>query len=140
MTTHYYRVYKISYSSSYGLILFAKKKKKTELSRAVFLTWHGAASCEVFARGQILYVLSPQLTMGPYCYLIFCTICLTVALYTIFVIPETRNKTFVEISQMFASMNKISKEELSSNGQLKLSVMNGYGTVGHRGQKQGHGP
>lgn len=90
--------------------------------------------------GQILYVLSPQLTMGPYCYLIFCAICLSVALYTVFVIPETRNKTFVEISQMFASMNKISKEELSSNGQLKLSVMNGYGTVGHRGQKQGHGP
>lgn len=123
-----------------ALFYLQNKRKKTELSRAVFLTWHGTASCEVFAPGQILYVLSPQLTMGPYCYLIFCTICLTVALYTIFVIPETRNKTFVEISQMFASMNKISKEELSSNGQLKLSVMNGYGTVGYRGQKQGHGP
>ncbi|KAL3067324.1 solute carrier family 2 member 15b [Trematomus bernacchii] len=71
-----------------------------------------------------------EMTMGPYCYLIFCTICLGVALYTIFVIPETKNKTFMEISQMFAAKNNILEEELTSNGHLKMAEMNGYGTLG----------
>ncbi|KAM7009889.1 solute carrier family 2 member 15b [Tautogolabrus adspersus] len=66
---------------------------------------------------------------GPYCYLIFCAICLGVAVYTIFIIPETKNKTFMEISQMFAVKNNILKEELTSNGLLKLAMMNGYGTL-----------
>ncbi|XP_010732510.2 solute carrier family 2 member 15b [Larimichthys crocea] len=72
-----------------------------------------------------------EIATGPYCYLIFCSICLGVALYVIFIIPETKNKTFMEISQMFAARNNILIEELTSNGHLKLSVMNGYGTVGH---------
>uniref|UniRef100_A0A8C2W8V9 Solute carrier family 2 member 15b n=1 Tax=Cyclopterus lumpus TaxID=8103 RepID=A0A8C2W8V9_CYCLU len=66
---------------------------------------------------------------GPYCYLIFCAICLGVAVYTIFVIPETKNKTFMEISQLFAAKNNILEEELTSNGHLKMALMNGYGTV-----------
>ncbi|XP_074546478.1 solute carrier family 2 member 15b [Halichoeres trimaculatus] len=70
-----------------------------------------------------------EIAMGPYCYLIFCAICLGVALYTIFIIPETKNKTFMEISQMFATKNDILKEELTSNGLLKLAMMNGYGTL-----------
>ncbi|TNM85934.1 hypothetical protein fugu_008205 [Takifugu bimaculatus] len=71
-----------------------------------------------------------EISMGPYCYLIFCGICLGVALYTFFIIPETRNKTFMEISQMFATNNNIDKEELTSNGHLNLTTMNGYGTLG----------
>ncbi|KAK5866497.1 hypothetical protein PBY51_020685 [Eleginops maclovinus] len=71
-----------------------------------------------------------EMTMGPYCYLIFCTICLGVALYAIFIIPETKNKTFLEISQMFATKNNILEEELTSNGHLKMAMMNGYGTLG----------
>ncbi|XP_054460305.1 solute carrier family 2 member 15b [Anoplopoma fimbria] len=66
---------------------------------------------------------------GPYCYLIFCVVCFGVAIYTIFVIPETKNKTFMEISQMFAAKNKIIEEELTSNGHLKMAMMNGYGTL-----------
>uniref|UniRef100_A0AAQ4RZZ5 Solute carrier family 2 member 15b n=1 Tax=Gasterosteus aculeatus aculeatus TaxID=481459 RepID=A0AAQ4RZZ5_GASAC len=66
---------------------------------------------------------------GPYCYLIFCVICLGVAVYTIFVIPETKNKTFMEISQMFAAKNNIPEEELTSNAHLKMAMMNGYGTL-----------
>lgn len=77
----------------------------------------------------------PQLATGPYCYLIFCAICLGVAAYTFFIIPETRNKTFMEISQMFACKNNILEEELTSNGNLKMSHMNGYGTLGHRDVK-----
>ncbi|XP_061736921.1 solute carrier family 2 member 15b isoform X2 [Nerophis ophidion] len=76
-----------------------------------------------------------ELATGPYCYLIFCAICLGVATYTFFIIPETKNKTFMEISQMFASKNDILEEELTSNGHLKMSQMNGYGTLGHHGIK-----
>ncbi|XP_072319956.1 solute carrier family 2, facilitated glucose transporter member 5-like [Eucyclogobius newberryi] len=71
-----------------------------------------------------------EMDMGPYCYLIFCVICLGVALYTALIIPETRNKTFMEISQMFASRNNILEDELISEGHLKMALMNGYGTDG----------
>lgn len=70
-----------------------------------------------------------ELAMGPFCYLIFCAICLGVALYIAFIVPETKNKTFMEISQMFASRNNLLEEELTPNGQLKLTMMNGYGTL-----------
>ncbi|XP_028264390.1 solute carrier family 2 member 15b [Parambassis ranga] len=70
-----------------------------------------------------------EMATGPYCYLIFCVICLGVAFYTACIIPETRNKTFMEISQMFASRNKILEDELISNGHLKMTMMNGYGTL-----------
>ncbi|XP_029292003.1 solute carrier family 2 member 15b isoform X2 [Cottoperca gobio] len=76
-----------------------------------------------------------EATMGAYCYLLFCTVCLGVAVYAIFIIPETKNKTFMEISQMFASKNEIPEEELNSNGHLKMAVMNGYGTLGLHNQK-----
>ncbi|KAM6942342.1 solute carrier family 2 member 15b [Lycodopsis pacificus] len=66
---------------------------------------------------------------GPYCYLIFCVVCLGVAVYTSFVIPETKNKTFMEISQMFAARNNILEEDLTSNGHLKMAMRNGYGTL-----------
>lgn len=78
---------------------------------------------------------SLQEATGPYCYLIFCAICFGVAIYAIFIIPETKNKTFLEISQMFASRNKIPSEELASNGHLKMALMNGYGTLGIREEK-----
>lgn len=77
----------------------------------------------------ILIVLLFQIATGPYCYLIFCAICLGVAVYSIFVIPETKNKTFMEISQMFASRNNILEEELVTTDHLKMSLMNGYGAL-----------
>lgn len=82
-----------------------------------------------------LCLLTPQIATGPYCYLIFCAICLGVAVYTIFIIPETKNKTFVEISEMFAAKNNILKEELTSNGHLKMAFMNGYGTLSKQDEK-----
>uniref|UniRef100_A0A6Q2ZJM9 Major facilitator superfamily (MFS) profile domain-containing protein n=1 Tax=Esox lucius TaxID=8010 RepID=A0A6Q2ZJM9_ESOLU len=48
-----------------------------------------------------------QMSAGSYCYLVFCSVCLGVAVYVFFVIPETKNKTFVEISQMFASKEAV---------------------------------
>ncbi|CAN0179611.1 unnamed protein product [Bubo scandiacus] len=44
-----------------------------------------------------------QMSAGAFCYLVFCSICLLVALYVYLVIPETRNKTFMEISHIFAT-------------------------------------
>ncbi|KAK9539743.1 hypothetical protein VZT92_002244 [Zoarces viviparus] len=69
---------------------------------------------------------------GPYCYLIFCAVCLGEAVYTVFVIPETKNKTFMEISQMFAARNNIPEEDLTSNGHLKMAMRNGYGTLSEK--------
>ncbi|NXJ90752.1 GTR9 protein, partial [Corythaixoides concolor] len=43
-----------------------------------------------------------QMSAGAFCYLIFCSICLLVALYVYLVVPETKNKTFKEISRIFA--------------------------------------
>ncbi|KAF1562922.1 Solute carrier family 2, facilitated glucose transporter member 9, partial [Eudyptes chrysocome] len=43
-----------------------------------------------------------QMSAGAFCYLVFCSICLLVALYIYLVIPETKNKTFMEISHIFA--------------------------------------
>ncbi|NXL82148.1 GTR9 protein, partial [Leptocoma aspasia] len=43
-----------------------------------------------------------QMSAGAFCYLVFCGVCLLVALYVYLVIPETRNKTFMEISHIFA--------------------------------------
>lgn len=72
-----------------------------------------------------------QMSAGAFCYLVFCGVCVGVALYVYFVVPETKNKTFVEISQMFALKNRreIEKEPLAIADQLSLKKMNGYGSV-----------
>uniref|UniRef100_A0A8C0G8V8 Major facilitator superfamily (MFS) profile domain-containing protein n=1 Tax=Chelonoidis abingdonii TaxID=106734 RepID=A0A8C0G8V8_CHEAB len=44
-----------------------------------------------------------QMSAGAFCYLVFCGVCVLVALYVYLIIPETKNKTFVEISQIFAT-------------------------------------
>ncbi|NWQ72822.1 GTR9 protein, partial [Columbina picui] len=43
-----------------------------------------------------------QMSTGAFCNLIFCGICFLVALYVYFIVPETKNKTFMEISHIFA--------------------------------------
>ncbi|KAL6487126.1 hypothetical protein MHYP_G00037520 [Metynnis hypsauchen] len=71
-----------------------------------------------------------QMSAGSYCYLVFSSVCLAVAIYVFFVIPETKNKTFVEISQMFATKEAVVESQaLSQPDQLKLKKMNGYGTL-----------
>uniref|UniRef100_A0A6Q2ZNQ6 Solute carrier family 2, facilitated glucose transporter member 5 n=1 Tax=Esox lucius TaxID=8010 RepID=A0A6Q2ZNQ6_ESOLU len=71
-----------------------------------------------------------QMSAGAYCYLVFFGVCMAVAVYVFFIIPETKNKTFVEISQMFAAMNGTLEEESTELGHnLKLTKMNGYGAI-----------
>ncbi|KAM6216897.1 solute carrier family 2, facilitated glucose transporter member 5 [Rhynchocyon petersi] len=58
-----------------------------------------------------------QVGMGAYSFIIFGIICLLTTVYTFFIVPETKAKTFMEINQIFTKMNKVSevypeKEEL----------------------------
>uniref|UniRef100_A0A8C9G9X4 Solute carrier family 2, facilitated glucose transporter member 5 n=1 Tax=Pavo cristatus TaxID=9049 RepID=A0A8C9G9X4_PAVCR len=41
----------------------------------------------------------PQMSTGAFSYLVFCGVCLLVALYVYLIVPETKNKTFMEISR-----------------------------------------
>ncbi|KAJ8250333.1 hypothetical protein COCON_G00222550 [Conger conger] len=71
-----------------------------------------------------------QMSAGAYCYLVFAAVCLAVATYVFFIIPETKNKTFMEISQMFASKEAIMESQgVGISDQLRLRKMNGYGTL-----------
>ncbi|XP_076830460.1 solute carrier family 2 member 15a isoform X1 [Brachyhypopomus gauderio] len=71
-----------------------------------------------------------QMSAGSYCYLVFCSVCLAVAVYVFFIIPETKNKTFVEISQMFATKEAlVESQALNQMDQLQLKKMNGYGAL-----------
>lgn len=72
------------------------------------------------------------MSAGSYCYLVFATICLAVAVYVYVVIPETKNKTFMEISRMFSRKEPVVETQgLMSVDQLRLKKMNGYGGVEH---------
>ncbi|XP_024916771.1 solute carrier family 2 member 15a [Cynoglossus semilaevis] len=69
-----------------------------------------------------------QRSAGSYCYLVFATICLSVAVYVYIVLPETKNKTFMEISRMFSKKGSVLETQaLVHVDQLKLKKMNGYG-------------
>ncbi|XP_018880803.4 solute carrier family 2, facilitated glucose transporter member 9 isoform X2 [Gorilla gorilla gorilla] len=47
-----------------------------------------------------------QKSLDTYCFLVFATICITGAIYLYFVLPETKNRTYAEISQAFSKRNK----------------------------------
>ncbi|XP_012726091.2 LOW QUALITY PROTEIN: solute carrier family 2, facilitated glucose transporter member 1a [Fundulus heteroclitus] len=44
--------------------------------------------------------------LGPYSFIIFSAICLVTLIYIWMVVPETKSKTFLEVSLMFAKRNK----------------------------------
>nr|XP_056706033.1 solute carrier family 2, facilitated glucose transporter member 9-like [Euleptes europaea] len=68
-----------------------------------------------------------QMSAGAFSYLVFCGICLLVALYVYFIIPETKNKTFMEISHIFASRHSFS----GLPDSVKMVKFNGYGALGN---------
>ncbi|AWP14556.1 putative solute carrier family 2 facilitated glucose transporter member 9-like [Scophthalmus maximus] len=69
---------------------------------------------------------------GSYCYLVFATVCLSVAVYVYVVIPETKGKTFMEISRMFSKKEAVPETQgLIHVDHLKLKKMNGYGGMEH---------
>eukprot|EP00062_Callorhinchus_milii_P027661 gi/632991230/ref/XP_007884533.1/ PREDICTED: solute carrier family 2, facilitated glucose transporter member 9-like [Callorhinchus milii] len=65
-----------------------------------------------------------QRSAGAYCYLVFSVICCLVAAFAHFIIPETRNKTFMEISQMFSG-----RPTAEGQPQVRLRTFKGYGTL-----------
>uniref|UniRef100_H3CII0 Solute carrier family 2, facilitated glucose transporter member 5 n=1 Tax=Tetraodon nigroviridis TaxID=99883 RepID=H3CII0_TETNG len=56
--------------------------------------------------------------LGAYSFIVFCVVCLLTLVYIWLVVPETKNKTFLEICQMFASRNKV--EIKLGDGELPL--------------------
>ncbi|KAK6493563.1 solute carrier family 2 [Huso huso] len=57
-----------------------------------------------------------QGAFGAFCFMVFAATCMAGAVFLYFVLPETKGKTFVEISQSFAKINRvavsITKEEM----------------------------
>lgn len=50
-----------------------------------------------------IYLFFPQIGLQHYCFLVFFVVCLSVGIYIIIVLPETKNKSFVEIQKEFQS-------------------------------------
>ncbi|NXL90276.1 GTR5 protein, partial [Alectura lathami] len=53
-----------------------------------------------------LVFLYMEAGLGAYCFLIFCAVCLMSVIYIFFIVPETKNKTFMEINRIMARRNK----------------------------------
>ncbi|CAM4584638.1 solute carrier family 2, facilitated glucose transporter member 9-like isoform X1 [Lepidochelys kempii] len=67
-----------------------------------------------------------QMSAGAFCYLVFCGVCVLVALYVYIVIPETKNKTFMEINQIFATRHPFLA---APAGAVKMVPLGGYGAL-----------
>ncbi|KAM6330149.1 solute carrier family 2, facilitated glucose transporter member 5-like [Podargus strigoides] len=67
-----------------------------------------------------------QMSAGAFCYLLFCGVCLLVALYVYLIIPETKNKTFMEISHIFTTRHSFLSIPAHLIGMVKLD---GYGAL-----------
>ncbi|XP_061762463.1 solute carrier family 2, facilitated glucose transporter member 11-like isoform X3 [Nerophis ophidion] len=68
-------------------------------------------------------MIFPFIVIGlqQYCFLVFMGICATVALYIFFFIPETKNKTFLEIQNEFKSRNKKKGSSTAASGMTLLA-------------------
>ncbi|NXO37160.1 GTR5 protein, partial [Locustella ochotensis] len=58
-----------------------------------------------------LVFLYMEAGLGPYSFLIFCAVCVASMIYIFFVVPETKNKTFMEINRIMAKRNKVEIHE-----------------------------
>ncbi|NWI72417.1 GTR5 protein, partial [Dryoscopus gambensis] len=58
-----------------------------------------------------LVFLYMEAGLGPYSFLIFCAICVATMLYIFLIVPETKNKTFMEINRIMAKRNKVEIQE-----------------------------
>lgn len=56
------------------------------------------------------YVVYPQIGLKQYCFLVFLAVCALVATYIVLIVPETKNKTFLEIQNVFQSTDKRSAD------------------------------
>lgn len=63
-----------------------------------------------------------QEKLQSYAFLVFVVICILGSVYLYFVLPETKNKTFMDISQSFAKINKTPVPSPSQEMELVLSI------------------
>lgn len=66
-----------------------------------------------------------QEALQTYAFLVFVVVCLIASVFLFFILPETKNKTFVEISQSFAKINKVSDIKPSQEMEDVLSFKPG---------------
>uniref|UniRef100_A0A7N6BDC5 Solute carrier family 2, facilitated glucose transporter member 5 n=1 Tax=Anabas testudineus TaxID=64144 RepID=A0A7N6BDC5_ANATE len=62
-----------------------------------------------------------QEALQSFAFLVFVVVCTLGAIYLYFVLPETKNKTFMDISQSFAKINKIPLPSPAQEMELVLS-------------------
>lgn len=58
-----------------------------------------------------LVFLYMEAGLGSFSFLIFCAICVATLVYIFFIVPETKNKTFMEINRIMAKRNKVEIQE-----------------------------
>ncbi|XP_055500593.1 solute carrier family 2, facilitated glucose transporter member 9 isoform X1 [Leucoraja erinacea] len=63
-----------------------------------------------------------QTGLGAFCFLLFAVICLLGSLYLYIVLPETKNKTFAQIYQEFAKINKVVKNDIEHEVEQSLPM------------------
>ncbi|XP_059820809.1 solute carrier family 2, facilitated glucose transporter member 9 isoform X3 [Hypanus sabinus] len=63
-----------------------------------------------------------QSGLGTFCFLLFAAICLLGSVYLCLVLPETKNKTFAQICQSFAKINKMPKQESRQMTEMETEL------------------
>ncbi|XP_073323909.1 solute carrier family 2, facilitated glucose transporter member 9 isoform X2 [Pagrus major] len=63
-----------------------------------------------------------QAKLQSFAFLVFVVVCILGSIYLYFVLPETKNKTFMDISQSFAKINKIPVPAPAQEMELVLSM------------------
>ncbi|XP_045079264.1 solute carrier family 2, facilitated glucose transporter member 9 [Coregonus clupeaformis] len=63
-----------------------------------------------------------QESLQTYAFLVFVVVCVLGAVYLYFVLPETKNKTFVDISQSFAKINKVPLDDKEMEDELAIKA------------------
>ncbi|XP_055765980.1 solute carrier family 2, facilitated glucose transporter member 9 isoform X1 [Salvelinus fontinalis] len=63
-----------------------------------------------------------QESLETYAFLVFLVVCVLGAVYLYFILPETKNKTFMDISQSFAKINKVPLGDKEIENELAIKA------------------
>ncbi|XP_061107973.1 solute carrier family 2, facilitated glucose transporter member 9 [Conger conger] len=63
-----------------------------------------------------------QEALDTFAFMVFLVVCALGAVFLYFILPETKNKTFMEISESFAKINKVSDTTPDKEMEMALSV------------------
>uniref|UniRef100_A0A674DV12 Solute carrier family 2 member 9 n=1 Tax=Salmo trutta TaxID=8032 RepID=A0A674DV12_SALTR len=63
-----------------------------------------------------------QESLQTYAFLVFLVVCVLGAVYLYFILPETKNKTFMDISQSFAKINKVPLGDKEIENELAIKA------------------